>query len=167
MQNGSYLNHVKILGKAIYMYDNAIPNSDMEDLLVIFSDQVADTGVYDSVVLFSEYIGGLDTAFNASAVAIKAQVLSFVNRYLTSSSFTNTIEFGSPSSSSAKVSIEAWIVDMLAIHDNKTFTTPVDGVSGFVNFFRTVFAPDETTNVFHTASPGSFPDATYVIETEV
>ncbi len=158
MQNADYAEHLGILGKFIFNYDNSVADkADLESLAGATFAQISQPGdetSWPADKLLNQYTGRFQDAIASGPTALISLATAMATTYLESDIFRSTLTT-TPTAATAKASLEALITDMGL--DSKTFTT--SSSTGIIHFFAEVFDPVGTFP--HSGSP-TYADATYV-----
>jgi len=164
MTSDQYVRHFSVLGKLCYLYDlAAVQEPVLQQSLSAYLDQVAndDPSILSLVIALAQNSATINNAIINGPAAIQDTTKLEATRYLTNYAFTHELTT-TPANTSVAAVLTALATEMGAGVDNKTLTTKSS--AGLVNFFDEVAG---TAGTWNTASPGDYPDATYVSATVI
>ncbi len=160
MTDADYLRHIKFLGKLCYGFDNSAASiSALTTLQATTMDQVADAALSSlpEVRLLCDYMG-IWTSKLSSADGIRQMMLDIATALLTSADFIASLATA-PATNTIQAVLDAWKADFTL--NSKTLTTA--GSTGLIHFLGQL----GSVSAWPSASPGTHPDATYVVSAVV
>ncbi|HEY3322074.1 MAG TPA: hypothetical protein VGP72_16525 [Planctomycetota bacterium] len=162
MTNGNWQKHLKNLGKFCFLNDNAAASvATLNQLRAATLDQLSDD-LITSLPLVDSFTSQQNAAFaqaiDSGPTALQNVAKNSAINYLTNAAFIADLTNKPANPVTAATAIAALVAEMTA--DVVTFTTKSG--TGICNFLDMISG---TTNAFPQASPGTYPDATYVVLT--
>ena len=170
MTNDNYIRHLKVLGKLVFVYDEASAQVDEHrDYLAVTCDQIA-TGLAidnDALTALAANLPSWNLAISSGPESLKVRMTTLLEAYIKTAMFCDTIvETTVNANQSATVILQALAVEMDT--DTKTLTEQSYLDHGLAAFFESEYASQTTWETpFPIDSPGSYPDETYVVGTIV